>query len=161
MTKKYILGFYSTKVGTLWSVICFYCNWQISAKKIKITVVGGNGILLLADGLDAMMLFLFSISPNWTMFEHTEWVFVILLNITLSFLTPQTLRRVHRTGPCRTALSVSLYTHHERWDQVIVLEVTSKSRVSALSYRVKTDKSQVKIGTSKSSCKSSTFSFKF
>ncbi len=31
-----ILGFYSTnKVGTLWSVLYFYCNWQLSAKKKK------------------------------------------------------------------------------------------------------------------------------
>ncbi len=29
--KKNILVFYSTKVGKLWSVVYFYCNWQISA----------------------------------------------------------------------------------------------------------------------------------
>ncbi len=39
------LGFYSTnKVGTLWSVLYFYCNWQLSAKKQNNnTGVGGNG----------------------------------------------------------------------------------------------------------------------
>ncbi len=46
-TKNYILGFYSTnKVGTLWSVLYFYCNWQLSAKKKKKknnTGVGVNG----------------------------------------------------------------------------------------------------------------------
>ncbi len=36
ITKNYILGFYSTnKVCTLWSVLYFYCNWQLSAKKTK------------------------------------------------------------------------------------------------------------------------------
>ncbi len=30
------MGLYSTnKVGTLWSVLYFYCNWQLSAKKTK------------------------------------------------------------------------------------------------------------------------------
>ncbi len=43
--KKRHLGFYSNnKVGTLWSVLYFYCNWQLSAKKKKnSTGVGGNG----------------------------------------------------------------------------------------------------------------------
>ncbi len=36
ITKNDILGFYSTnKVGTLWSVLYFYCNWQLSKKKKK------------------------------------------------------------------------------------------------------------------------------
>ncbi len=36
ITKNEILGFYSTnKLGTLWSVLYFYCNWQLSAKKQK------------------------------------------------------------------------------------------------------------------------------
>ncbi len=45
ITKNDILGFYSTnKVGTLWSVLYFYCNWQLSTKKKKKnTEVGGNG----------------------------------------------------------------------------------------------------------------------
>ncbi len=46
ITKNDILGFYSTnKVGTLWSVLYFDCNWQLSAKKKKTTTrdVGGNG----------------------------------------------------------------------------------------------------------------------
>ncbi len=43
ITKNYIWGFYSTnKVGTLWSVLYFYCNWQLS-KKNNNTGVGGNG----------------------------------------------------------------------------------------------------------------------
>ncbi len=34
--KNNILGFYSTnKVGTMWSVLYFYCNWTLSAKKNK------------------------------------------------------------------------------------------------------------------------------
>ncbi len=38
------MGFYSTKVGTLWSELYFDCNWQISAKKKKKhnTGVGGS-----------------------------------------------------------------------------------------------------------------------
>ncbi len=30
-------------MGTLWFVLYFYCNWQISAKKNNNTGVGGNG----------------------------------------------------------------------------------------------------------------------
>ncbi len=30
--KKLHIGGFSTKVGTLWSVLYFYCNWKISAK---------------------------------------------------------------------------------------------------------------------------------
>ncbi len=50
ITKNYILGFYSTnKVGTLWSVLYFYCNWQLSAKKKKKTTTReweGMGVIL-------------------------------------------------------------------------------------------------------------------
>ncbi len=36
--KNNILGLYSTnKVATLWSVLYFYCNWQLSTKKKKTT----------------------------------------------------------------------------------------------------------------------------
>ncbi len=43
ITKNDILGFYSTnKVGTLWSVLYFYCNWQLSAKKKKKTQHGSG-----------------------------------------------------------------------------------------------------------------------
>ncbi len=42
------MGFYSTnKVGTLWSVLYFYCNWQISAKKTTTTREWeGMGVIL-------------------------------------------------------------------------------------------------------------------
>ncbi len=50
------MGFYSTnvnKVGTLWSVLYFYCNWQISAgKKNNNTGVGGNGSHSSGSGRD-------------------------------------------------------------------------------------------------------------
>ncbi len=42
-----ILGFYSTnKVGTLWSVLYFYCNWQLSAKKTTTREWEGMGVIL-------------------------------------------------------------------------------------------------------------------
>ncbi len=44
ITKNDILGFYSTnKVGTLWSVLYFYCNWQ---KKKKPREWEGMGVIL-------------------------------------------------------------------------------------------------------------------
>ncbi len=46
--KKLHVGFFfSTKVGTLWSVLYFYCNWQISAKKKKTREWEGMGVILL------------------------------------------------------------------------------------------------------------------
>ncbi len=36
------MDFYSTKVGTLWSVLYFYCNWQVPAKKKKKTQHGSG-----------------------------------------------------------------------------------------------------------------------
>ncbi len=46
--KKRHFGFYSTnKVGTLWSVLYFYCNWQLSKKKKKKTQEWeGMGVIL-------------------------------------------------------------------------------------------------------------------
>ncbi len=53
ITKSYILGFYSTnKVGTLWSVLYFYCNWQISAKKNKNTTREWEGIGVILPGVE-------------------------------------------------------------------------------------------------------------
>ncbi len=46
--QKYILGFYSTKVGMLWSVLYFYCDWQISSRKKE----NGNGSILPGLGRD-------------------------------------------------------------------------------------------------------------
>ncbi len=45
--KNDILGFYSTnKVGTLWSLLYFYCNWQLSAKKTTTREWEGMGVIL-------------------------------------------------------------------------------------------------------------------
>ncbi len=53
ITKNYILGFYSTnKVGTLWSVLYFYCNWQLSAKKKKKPTWEWEGMGVILPGVE-------------------------------------------------------------------------------------------------------------
>ncbi len=50
--QNYILGFYSIKVGTLWTVLYFYCNWQISAQKTR--KWEGMGVILLGVERDGI-----------------------------------------------------------------------------------------------------------
>ncbi len=53
ITKNDILGFYSTnKVGTLWSVLYFYCNWQLSAKTKQKTTREWEGMGVILPGVE-------------------------------------------------------------------------------------------------------------
>ncbi len=52
-------SFYSTnKVGTLWSVLYFYCNWQLSKEKKKKPTREWEGMGVILPGVERDGIFL-------------------------------------------------------------------------------------------------------